>query len=165
MYRSKVHDHGCKAPTRQHLVRWTKLTAQASLSNQVVMFQADVDSWWNLSLGHAIPAFVPWHKLLPGGWIGGRMALWSRITHEEWNLYAWTSTALCLRSLKRSQNYYIFGSGKSHDHNSYTSHGLGNSYTNSQLLAAARSHCCGARNYFWAGSLLDASGHCSSWPS
>ena len=30
-------------------------------SHQVVMFQADVDSWWNLSLGHAIPAFVPWH--------------------------------------------------------------------------------------------------------
>lgn len=30
------------------------------LTRQVVMFQADVDSWWNLSLGHAIPAFAPW---------------------------------------------------------------------------------------------------------
>ncbi|CAK9055134.1 unnamed protein product [Durusdinium trenchii] len=41
------------------------------LSDQVVMFQADVDSWWNLSLGHAIPAFVTllWGEELFLGWI------------------------------------------------------------------------------------------------
>jgi hypothetical protein len=41
--------------------------SRPKLRHQVVMFQADVDSWWNLSLGHAIPAFVPWHELLAGG--------------------------------------------------------------------------------------------------
>lgn len=28
------------------------------LQDQVVMFQTDVDSWWNLSMCHAIPAFA-----------------------------------------------------------------------------------------------------------
>ena len=28
-----------------------------NLNVQVVMFQADVDAWWNLSFSHAIPAF------------------------------------------------------------------------------------------------------------
>ncbi|CAL1148770.1 unnamed protein product [Cladocopium goreaui] len=41
------------------------------LQDQVVMFQADVDSWWNLSLGHAIPAFVTllWGEELFLGWV------------------------------------------------------------------------------------------------
>lgn len=66
--------------------------SRPKLRHQVVMFQADVDSWWNLSLGHAIPAFVPWHELLAGGWV---------------RLYAWTSTALCFCSLKQSRNYIL----------------------------------------------------------
>ncbi|CAJ1355090.1 unnamed protein product, partial [Effrenium voratum] len=41
------------------------------LQDQVVMFQADVDSWWNLSLCHALPAFATllWGEELFLGWV------------------------------------------------------------------------------------------------
>ena len=40
------------------------------VGTKVVMFQADVDSWWNLSLGHAIPAFATRHARQEGNWDG-----------------------------------------------------------------------------------------------
>ncbi|CAE7482035.1 SCD1 [Symbiodinium natans] len=41
------------------------------LLDQVVMFQADVDAWWNLSFCHAIPAFATllWGEELFLGWV------------------------------------------------------------------------------------------------
>ncbi|CAE7881265.1 fat-7, partial [Symbiodinium microadriaticum] len=41
------------------------------LLDQVVMFQADVDAWWNLSFSHAIPAFATllWGEELFLGWV------------------------------------------------------------------------------------------------
>lgn len=147
--------------------------SRPKLRHQVVMFQADVDSWWNLSLGHAIPAFVPWHELLAGGWARGEMALWSSFTHDDkWNLYAWTSTALCFWSLKRSRNYILhFWKRKNfmYTYNSYTNLTQAWELIDQRPLLRCgqlRSHCCGARNYFWAGSLLDASGpDCTPLPS
>jgi len=41
------------------------------LTDQVVMFQADVDTWWNLSACHALPAFATllWGEELFLGWV------------------------------------------------------------------------------------------------
>ena len=132
-----------------------------AVGTKVVMFQADVDSWWNLSLGHAIPAFATRHARQEGNWdgFGWGVGVYVKGSRDRFVGYEISLTLDC-RWTKSCTSFY--GS------NSHFLRYLPNQQVQEfvqkyqqyqyQCLLALRSLCCGARSSFWVGSLLDASG-------